>query len=29
LGTAVVFGAVLWVIMRVIPMGRTTSGSFQ
>jgi hypothetical protein len=29
LGTAVVFGAVLWVIMRVIPMGRTTTGSFQ
>lgn len=28
LGTAVVFGAVLWVIMRVIPMGRST-GSFQ
>ena len=28
LGTAVVFGAVLWVIMRVIPMGNTQS-SFQ
>jgi len=28
LGTAVVFGAVLWVIMRVIPMGNT-QGSFQ
>jgi hypothetical protein len=28
LGTAVVFGAVLWVIMRVIPMGKTT-GTFQ
>jgi hypothetical protein len=28
LGTAVVFGAVLWVIMRVIPMGRTGS-TFQ
>ena len=26
LGTAVVFGAVLWVIMRVIPMGRTNTG---
>jgi hypothetical protein len=26
LGTAVVFGAVLWVILRVIPMGRTTGG---
>jgi hypothetical protein len=28
LGTAVVFGAVLWVIMRVIPMGNS-QGSFQ
>jgi len=28
LGTAVVFGAVLWVIMRVIPMGNTSS-TFQ
>jgi hypothetical protein len=28
LGTAVVFGAVLWVILRVIPMGRQTA-SFQ
>ena len=28
LGTAVVFGAVLWVIMRVIPM-RGSSGTFQ
>ena len=26
LGTAVVFGAVLWVILRVIPMVRTTGG---
>jgi hypothetical protein len=26
LGTAVVFGAVLWVILRVIPMGRGTGG---
>lgn len=25
LGTAVVFGAVLWVILRVIPMGRGSS----
>jgi hypothetical protein len=30
LGTAVIFGAVLWVILRVIPMGRGTSGgTFQ
>jgi hypothetical protein len=29
LGTAVVFGAVLWVIMRVIPMGRGTGSTFQ
>jgi len=30
LGTAVIFGAVLWVIMRVIPMGRgSTGGTFQ
>jgi hypothetical protein len=28
LGTAIVFGAVLWVILRVIPMGRTGS-TFQ
>jgi hypothetical protein len=28
LGTAVVFGAVLWVIMRVIPMGNSNS-TFQ
>ena len=29
LGTAVVFGAVLWVIMRVIPMGNTSNSTFQ
>jgi hypothetical protein len=29
LGTAVVFGAVLWVIMRVIPMGRGAGTTFQ
>jgi hypothetical protein len=29
LGTAVVFGAVLWVIMRVIPMGGSTGNTFQ
>jgi len=29
LGTAVVFGAVLWVILRVIPMGRGATGGFQ
>ena len=28
LGTAVVFGAVLWVILRVVPMGGSTS-TFQ
>jgi hypothetical protein len=28
LGTAVVFGAVLWVILRVIPMGRSST-TFQ
>jgi hypothetical protein len=29
LGTAVVFGAVLWVILRVIPMGRSSGSTFQ
>jgi len=29
LGTAVVFGAVLWVILRVIPMGRGAGETFQ
>jgi uncharacterized membrane protein len=29
LGTAVIFGAVLWVILRVIPMGRGAGSSFQ
>ena len=29
LGTAVVFGAILWVILRVIPMGRTSTSTFQ
>ena len=29
LGTAVVFGAVLWVILRVVPMGKSGSASFQ
>jgi hypothetical protein len=29
LGTAVVFGAVLWVIMRVIPMNRGAGTTFQ
>ena len=29
LGTAVIFGAVLWVIMRVIPMGKGESSFVQ
>lgn len=29
LGTAVVFGAVLWVILRVIPMKGSSAGGFQ